>query len=645
LINKLLSLSRFNKQLFFLIIDLIVLFIVLLFAFSIRLGYWYWPDKDLLWLMMLSPVISIPFFIRFGLYRSVIRYIGFDAIWKIVQAVSLYALVWGIFTFMIALEGIPRSVILINWFISIFAISGIRLFVRWFLNSLQTSKKTNVVIYGSGMAGRQLSIALNASNDYNPVAFIDDDEEIQGSFIAGIPVIPPKELEGIIQRKNITEVLLAIPSISGIQRAKIIKFLEFYPVHVRSLPGFSELVKGKIQIADLREVSTKDLLGRISVSPNKSLLGLNINNKVVLVTGAGGSIGSELCKQIFFLNPKVLILFEQSELALYSIEKELAKIKSSNIKIVPLLGSINDKERLRFTLEFFCVETIYHAAAYKHVPMVEFNNAEGVKNNILGTLCCAQLAIEQSVETFVFISTDKAVRPTNTMGATKRFSEMILQALTVNQSLYKSELDHMIHNKSSKFFDDITTKFSIVRFGNVLGSSGSVIPLFKEQIKLGGPVTVTSPKISRYFMSITEAVELVIQAGAMSKGGEVFVLDMGEPVLILDLAKKMIRLSGLEVRDKKNPNGDIDIKFSGLRPGEKLYEELLIGKNVSSTDNPKIMMALEEMLSWADLKLIINELVEAIDNFDHAKIRELLIKAVPEFKPQSDIVDMLYKVK
>jgi FlaA1/EpsC-like NDP-sugar epimerase len=637
LISKLLNLSRFKKHLFFLIIDLITLIFVLLFSFSIRLGYWYWPEKELIWLMMLSPVISIPFFTHFGLYRLVVRYIGFDAIWTIVQAVTLYALFWGIFTFMIAIDGIPRSVILINWMIAIFAISGIRLFVRWFLNVVYSSQKINVIIYGSGAAGRQLSIALNASEDYNPVAFIDDDVKIQGSFIAGMPVIPRKEFKDIIQQKKVTEVLIAIPSISSKKRANIIKFLEFYPIHVKSLPDFSELVQGKIQLADLREVSVTDLLGRISVSPNKSLLSLNINNKVVMVTGAGGSIGSELCKQILFLNPKLLILFEQSELALYSIDKELAKINSSEIKIVPLLGSIDDKERVSYIFQFFSVETIYHAAAYKHVPMVEFNNTEGVKNNIFGTLCCAQLAIEHGVETFVFISTDKAVRPTNTMGATKRFSEMILQALTIDQSLFKSQLEIQLNNKASKF-----TRFSIVRFGNVLGSSGSVIPLFKEQIKSGGPITVTSPEILRYFMSTREAVELVIQAGAMSQGGEVFVLDMGEPVLIEDLAKKMVRLSGLEIRDINNPNGDIEIKYTGLRPGEKLYEELLIGENVSSTENPKIMMALEDMLSWSELKLIINDLGEAVDNFDHAKIRQLLIKTIPEFKPQSDIADKLF---
>ena len=362
-----------------------------------------------------------------------------------------------------------------------------------------------------------------------------------------------------------------------------------------------------------------------------------------MVTGAGGSIGSELCLQILFLKPKILILFEQSEIALYNIDKELTKIKNLDIKFFPILGSINDKKHLSHVMKSFNVETIYHAAAYKHVPMVEFNNSEGVKNNIFGTLNCADIAINEGVETFVLISTDKAVRPTNTMGATKRFAEMILQALTKeqlenqNKKVNKDEIKPL--NNSTR----TSTKFTIVRFGNVLGSSGSVIPLFKDQIKLGGPVTVTSAEILRYFMSTAEAVELVIQAGALGNGGEVFVLDMGEPVLILDLAKKMIRLSGLKVKDQINPEGDIEIIFTGLRPGEKLYEELLIGNNVTKTNNSKIMIANEDMLPWSELKLIIDELEEAVNDFNQDKVRQLLIKAVPEFKPQNNIVDILYK--
>jgi FlaA1/EpsC-like NDP-sugar epimerase len=388
------------------------------------------------------------------------------------------------------------------------------------------------------------------------------------------------------------------------------------------LPGVAELAEGKVSIGDLREVSIKDLLGRDAVEANEELLGKNITNKTVVVTGAGGSIGSELCRQIVFLKPKALILYEMSELALYNIEKEISNIGIHSLDIYPVLGSVNNRARLSNVFKRFDVDTIYHAAAYKHVPMVEFNNTEGVDNNIFGTLCAAQAAIDTGVETFVLISTDKAVRPTNTMGATKRSAELVLQALSVQQS---------------------GTKFTMVRFGNVLGSSGSVIPLFRQQIKDGGPVTVTDVNMIRYFMTIPEAVELVIQAGAMGTGGDVFVLDMGKPVRIDDLAKKMIRLSGLEVKDESHPNGDIEIKYTGLRPGEKLYEELLIGDNVSDTDNPLIMRAQEELLAWDELESILDDLKIAITDCDQKKLRELLIQIVPGFKPQCEITDVLYK--
>jgi len=391
-------------------------------------------------------------------------------------------------------------------------------------------------------------------------------------------------------------------------------------VLVRSLPSVSELAQGKLRIADLRDVSIIDLLGRDSVTANSELLGQNITNKVVMVTGAGGSIGSELSRQILALKPQVLVLYEQSEFALYGINKELENLGMHNVEILPMLGSVTNHKRLNHIMQCLDVNTIYHAAAYKHVPMVESNNGEGVSNNIFGTLTCAQAAIKNGVETFVLVSTDKAVRPTNTMGATKRVAEMVLQALAEE------------HN----------TRFSMVRFGNVLDSSGSVVPLFREQIKLGGPITVTDPEIQRYFMSIPEAVELVIQAGAMAQGGDMFVLDMGEPVRIVDLARKMVHLSGLKIKDKLHPNGDIEIKYTGLRPGEKLYEELLIGDNVSETGNPMIMRAKEEMLIWDDLKLILDELEKAVDSSDQDKIRQLLIKAVPGFKPQSNITDILY---
>jgi len=413
-----------------------------------------------------------------------------------------------------------------------------------------------------------------------------------------------------------------MPSASRSRKFDIINALEPYPVLVRTLPGVAELAEGKVSVNDLREVSIEDLLGRDAASSNQELLSKNITDKVVVVTGAGGSIGSELCRQIVFLKPKALILYEMSELALYTIEKELSSFGVQQIDMYPVLGSVNNRNRLDNVFKRFEVDTVYHAAAYKHVPMVEFNNTEGVDNNIFGTLNCAQAAIDNGVETFVLISTDKAVRPTNTMGATKRSAELVLQALSDKQS---------------------GTKFTMVRFGNVLGSSGSVIPLFKQQIKDGGPVTVTDENIVRYFMTIPEAVELVIQAGAMGTGGDVFVLDMGEPVRIADLAKKMIHLSGLEVKDESHPDGDIEIKYTGLRPGEKLYEELLIGDNVSGTDNPLIMRAQEDMLSWDDLEPTLSSLKNAITDCDQKKLRELLVQIVPGFKPQSEIADILYK--
>ena len=431
-----------------------------------------------------------------------------------------------------------------------------------------------------------------------------------------------EDLEVFIKKNNVKEVLLAIPSISRTQKRQIIDFLASFPVIVRSLPSVSELTQGKVKVNDLLEIDIRDLLGRDSVSPNKDLLKINISKKVVLVTGAGGSIGSELSRQIVFLKPEKLILYDISESSLYIIEQELLNINVPNVEIFPVIGSITDKDRLKYICNYYEVQTIYHAAAYKHVPLVEYNQSQGVLNNAIGTMIAAEAAISSNVETFVLISTDKAVRPTNTMGATKRFAEMILQALSIKQS---------------------KTQFTIVRFGNVLGSSGSVIPLFRKQIKNGGPLTVTDSKVVRYFMTVPEAVELVIQAGAMGSGGDVFVLDMGEPIRILDLAKKMIYLSGLSVRDDANPNGDIEIKYTGLRPGEKLYEELLIGGNTSKTDNPMIMRAQEDMLHWNELKAILDNLEEAAINCKPDKIRELLLQAVPEFKPQSDINDILHE--
>ena len=640
MLNTLINLSRRNKKIVMLLVDAISIIVAILASFSMRLGVWYWPDTDLIWMVIGAPIIAIPVFVRFGLYRAIIRFISFKALWAIVQAVALYALLWGVASFMVAAEGIPRSVIIINWLLTVVAVGGSRMLGRWILSEANTSDCQNVVIYGAGSAGRQLSIALTQSVEYNPVAFIDDNSEMQRQSINGIEIVSQDDLEFLVKEKNVTEVLLAIPALTNSRRNEIINFLEPYPVLLRSLPSVSELAMGKVKIADLRDVNIKDLLGRDSAPVNKELMDLNIANKVVMVTGAGGSIGSELCRQVLFLKPQVLILFEQSEFSLYTIEKELLNIGMPHVEVIPILGSVNNSKRLSHIMQRFDVQTIYHAAAYKHVPMVEFNNAEGVSNNIFGTLSCAQVAMDNGVETFVLISTDKAVRPTNTMGATKRFAEMVLQSLALSQSQTNSGSQNDPAKSDAK---KSGTCFSMVRFGNVLDSSGSVVPLFKEQIKQGGPVTVTDAEILRYFMTIPEAVELVIQAGAMCQGGDVFVLDMGEPVRIVDLAKKMIRLSGLSVKDELNPNGDIEIEFTGLRPGEKLYEELLIGDSATETDNPMIMRAKEEMLAWDDLKLIIDQLSKAIDECDQAKLRQLLMQAVSGFKPQCEITDMLFK--
>ena len=610
------------------LVDSAILILILLSSFSLRLGQWYWPGDELRYafdtvnmsLIFGIPIIAIPIFIRFGLYRTTIRFIGFTALWEISKAVTLYALLWGIIAFMASAQTLPRSVIIINWLFAVMAISGLRMFARWLFSEVLSEMNPhskNVVIYGAGSAGRQLSIALSQSNEYSPVALIDDANEMHRQTINGLEVFSPDNLESLINKKNISEILLAIPSLSRIRRNEIINLLEPYPVTVRSLPSVSDLAQGKVKIDDLRKIDIKDLLGRELVKPNEKLLKIKITDKVVLVTGAGGSIGSELCRQILSLKPKRLILFEISESSLYQIEQELNKIKPANIEIFPILGSVRDKEIIEYICNYYSVQTIYHAAAYKHVPLVEINQAEGVLNNALGTLAVAEAAISTKVETFVLISTDKAVRPTNTMGATKRVAELVLQAL--------AKLKH-------------DTCFTMVRFGNVLDSSGSVIPLFKKQIEEGGPVTVTDENIVRYFMTIPEAVELVIQASAMVQGGDVFVLDMGEPIRINDLAIKMIQLSGLQVRDKDNPDGDIEIKFIGLRPGEKLFEELLVGDNTQKTENPLIMRAEEIMIDWKLLKPILDQLRDSSISSNQEEIYALLTKIVPEFKPQDSII-------
>lgn len=629
-----LNLSRIKKQVIMLLADAMMLLLALWASFSMRLGQFYLPQEKVFLLFMLAPIIAIPIFIKLGLYRAIVRYIGFKALWTIIQAVSIYAIIWSAFVFISGAIGVPRSVTLINWLAAILLIGGSRMIVRWWFAGIEitdptyTKQKRNVVIYGAGSAGRQLVSVLDYSKEFTPVAFLDDKPDIHKSTMNALRVYSIKELDTLIPQLDVDEIFLALPSASHSTRKRIIQQLEQYPVHVRTLPNMTEVADGKIKLEDIKEVDLEDLLGRDSVLPDKDLFDSCIKHKSVMVTGAGGSIGSELCRQILSRDPDKLILFEQSELNLYLIEKEIKQliaIKKLKTELVPVLGNVTDGKRVSEALSFYNVNTIYHAAAYKHVPLVEHNINEGVRVNTIGTYTVAQSAMENSVDTFILISTDKAVRPTNVMGASKRFAELTLQGLATQKT---------------------KTKFSMVRFGNVLGSSGSVVPLFREQIKQGGPVTVTHQDIIRYFMTIPEAAQLVIQAGAMGakgKGGDVFVLDMGEPVKISDLATKMIHLMGFTVKDEKMPDGDIEINYSGLRPGEKLYEELLIGENATGTSHPRIMRAEEEAYSWDEIQTYLHRLEQAISRLDCEEVRQLLIEVVKGYQPSGEIEDVLWK--
>ena len=633
LVKSFLNLSRFQKQLIMLVADVAMLFFALWASYSMRMGRLYFPELDESWLFFVSPVIAIPIFVQFCLYRAIVRYIGFKALWAIIKAVSLYAVIWSSFVFISGLEGVPRSITLINWLSAILLIGGSRMVVRWWfagidiISPLKNKLKRNVVIYGAGTAGMQLASVLGYSQEYSPVAFMDDKKELQNNTINSLRVYSLKDLDKVIVKFEVDEIFLAIPSATHTRRKMVIQLLEKYPVHVRTLPSMTEVADGKIKLEDIKEIDLEDLLGRDSISPNRALFDSCIKNKEVMVTGAGGSIGSELCRQILTRQPKKLILFEQSEYNLYTAEQEflkLIKINNWNIQLIPILGCVTNEKRISEVLSHYSIDTIYHAAAYKHVPLVEHNVVEGVRVNSIGTFTVAESAMRHDVSTFILISTDKAVRPTNVMGASKRFAELILQALAT-QSKH--------------------TKFSMVRFGNVLGSSGSVVPLFREQIKQGGPVTVTHPDIIRYFMTIPEAAQLVIQAGAMGEGtgGDVFVLDMGEPVKINDLAEKMIHLMGFTVKNESTPDGDIELEYSGLRPGEKLYEELLIGDNVSGTLHPRIMRAEEDAYSWQEIQSFLERLKLEINNLNSEEVRQLLIEIVKGYIPSEKNEDVLWK--
>ncbi|PIE66212.1 MAG: nucleoside-diphosphate sugar epimerase [Desulfobacterales bacterium] len=628
MLDSLIKLSRSRKKIIFVLHDIVLLFV----SFGLATGLSsdienILKNTDNLKVICLTIFLSLFLFARMGLYRAMIRYAG-EKILKIIAFCSFLSVSMLMATAFYVHTSLPRTVPVFYFLFVLVFMVGSRFTIKGLLRSKCQKSDHPVVIYGAGSAGRQLLASIKRTDEYYPVAFVDDDPELYDTIIDDIKVYQASDLEHVVSRYGVKAILLVIPSITKKQRKEIIRRLEFLPCKVLSIPGLKDLVEGTVSVSKLKKISIIDLLGRETVSPLPKFMGKDIKGKVVMVTGAGGSIGSELCRQIIRQTPNKLLLFELSEFSLYRIEKELSEYvhkEKLSLSIVPILGSVQNYNHLNKVMNFFKVETIYHSAAYKHVPLVEYNTIEGVQNNIFGTLYCAKAAISSRVKTFVLISTDKAVRPTNTMGTTKRLTELLLQALA-------QQKDH-------------STRFTIVRFGNVLGSSGSVVPLFEKQIAEGGPITLTHKDITRFFMTIPEAAQLVIQAGAMGQGGDVFLLDMGEPVKIFDLAQQMIRLNGLKVKDKHSPQGDIEIKITGLRPGEKLYEELLIGDNAEGTEHPQIMTTQEKMLGWHELEQLLNALEEACKVFDPQRVRQILLTASADFHPNDDICDILYDDK
>jgi len=578
------------------------------------------------WIWLIPLAVGVTGLGLAGFYRSVVRFMGFELVAAGFKTLTLVALVLGLGIAIGSTAGWANAfrASAAFWLLGMVYVVGSRLTARWLLQS-RNAAGDRVVIYGAGDAGAHLVSALQGRGDFTPVAFVDDNAPLRGAVINGLPVHAPHNLVDLIEEFGVTRVLLALPSVSRRRRLEIINQLEQFPLHVQTMPDTADLAAGNARVDDIREVDITDLLGRDPVPPNPKLLDACIRGKSVMVTGAGGSIGSELCLQIARLGPKRLVLLDLSEAALYTIDQALQDLAHRNdlsVELIALIGSTHHRERVREVLETYAVETVYHAAAYKHVPLVEHNMIEGVYNNVFGTLHTAEAAIAAGVKSFVLVSTDKAVLPTNVMGATKRFAELVLQGLNQRGS---------------------ATTFSMVRFGNVLASSGSVVPLFREQIRNGGPVTVTHPEIYRYFMTIPEAASLVIQAGSMGTGGDVFVLDMGKPVRIRDLAEKMIHLMGLTVRDESHPDGDIEIRYMGLRPAEKLYEELLIGNNVSGTEHRSIMRAEEDFLPWDEVKPMLDQLWHACQRLDCPKVREGLLRGVTGYSPTKEVEDLVWR--
>lgn len=639
---RLLALPRSAKRLVVVAVDLILALFSVWFAFYLRIDRAGLPHAQQLYVYLLAPLLAFPLFVRLGLYRAIFRYTGMAALASTAKAVGLYGVLFFLALMLLKLDGVPRSVGLIQPILFLLVVGGSRAMARFWLAGSSVVKmghaEGRLLIYGAGAAGVQTASALGIGRQFVVLGFIDDDPTKIGRSINGVDIMSPGDVRDAVERMGVTDILLAMPSLGRVRRNAIIDSLREVPVHVRTLPGMVDLASGRVTVADIQELDIEDLLGRAPVPPDTALLARNLSGKTVLVTGAGGSIGSELCRQIILERPVRLVLVEHNEFGLYTIHRELEGLCAEHhlsVEVVPLLASVSNLGRLREICRHHRPDTVYHAAAYKHVPLVECNASEGVLNNVFGTLNVARAAMECGVGYFVLVSTDKAVRPTNVMGATKRLAEMVLQALAARGTASFAMLDSLAADGA--LTDERIanrTVFAMVRFGNVLGSSGSVVPLFRRQLIKGGPLTVTHEEVTRYFMTIPEAAQLVLQAGAMAHGGEVFVLDMGQPVKIMDLAKRMIQLAGLSVRDEHNPGGDIEIEIAGLRPGEKLYEELLIGDNPEATAHERIMKAREDFVDWSDLAPVLSEIRRAAEANDRAHIVEILCEHVHGYGPQ-----------
>ncbi|MDA8631268.1 polysaccharide biosynthesis protein [Litoricolaceae bacterium] len=649
--RPILCLPRYAKRTIALSMDIGLCVLTVWLAFYLRLGEFVIFSDQAFSAVVIAVVIALPIFVLSGLYRSIFRYSGLPAMFAVARAIAVYGLLYASTITAIGVAGVPRTVGLIQPLLLFFAIGGSRALARFGLGGIyqsqvQIAALPRALVYGAGSAGRQLVSALDNSFEMRVAGFLDDDDRLHGHTLNGQPIFSPDDLGELIESKGITHVLMAIPSASRRHRNEILNNISSHQVAVRTLPSVTDLAEGRVTTSDLRDLDIDDLLGREAVAPNHILLAKNISARVVLVTGAGGSIGGELCRQIIKLKPKKLLLLDISEFALYVIHGELEDILEASddrhaIRVVPLLASVQDEERMREIMDTWLPETVYHTAAYKHVPLVEHNPAEGVKNNVIGTLVTAQLAIEKGVSDFVLISTDKAVRPTNVMGASKRLAELCLQALWALQSQQLVNKGSVVGH-SDESTRATKTKLSMVRFGNVLDSSGSVIPKFRKQIRDGGPITLTHPEITRYFMTIPEAAQLVIQASAVATGGDVFVLDMGESVKIANLARRMVELSGLSVRDETRPDGDIEIVITGLRPGEKLYEELMLGDDPQPTLHPKIRRAQDPFIPWRELEVELDTLNILLSHNNVEVVLKILQKLVTGYQPNAEVVDWVF---